>query len=484
LVLLIGLLLWACAGGMRAQTDNVESTTPESSTSASSPEIRSSRIEEIVRFGQDVHLKTNETAGIVVVIFGNALIEGDVEENLVVIGGNLTLKGHVGEEMVVVLGEAVLDQNAKVDGQVVVVGGNLNADPGAVIQGERVEVGFLRIPGVGELKNWITKGLLMARPLPPSSGMMWSIAGIFTLLYLFLSVLFPRPLQATVTALESRPMSAFALGVLSLILVGPLVFLLMVSMIGILAIPFLICALFAAFLLGKAAVFCYLGRQFGRQLNIQFFQAPLPSLLLGILIIYLLYTIPVLGFLVWGLITPLAVGAVICACFGLLEREERPAAAPRTAPPLISTSTPADPLPGNPSAAVIDASSLPRAGFWLRFAATFLDLMLVMFLLAMIIQVRPQLFFVLWTAYHFAMWAWKGTTIGGIILGLKVVRLDGQPLTASVALVRALTSFLSALALFIGFFWAGWDRERQSWHDKIAGTTIVRCPKGTPLVVF
>jgi hypothetical protein len=31
-------------------------------------------------------------------------------------------------------------------------------------------------------------------------------------------------------------------------------------------------------------------------------------------------------------------------------------------------------------------------------------------------------------AYFTAMWTWKGTTIGGIVLGLKVVRVDGQPL--------------------------------------------------------
>jgi uncharacterized RDD family membrane protein YckC len=47
----------------------------------------------------------------------------------------------------------------------------------------------------------------------------------------------------------------------------------------------------------------------------------------------------------------------------------------------------------------------------------------------------------------------------------------------------SLTSFLSALPIFIGFFWASWDPERQSWHDKIAGTVIARMPTGTPLLV-
>jgi uncharacterized RDD family membrane protein YckC len=60
--------------------------------------------------------------------------------------------------------------------------------------------------------------------------------------------------------------------------------------------------------------------------------------------------------------------------------------------------------------------------------------------------------------------------------------VDGQPVTFWVALVRSLASFFSALALFLGFFWAGWDREKQAWHDKIAGTMVVRLPKGAGLI--
>ena len=68
------------------------------------------------------------------------------------------------------------------------------------------------------------------------------------------------------------------------------------------------------------------------------------------------------------------------------------------------------------------------------------------------------------------------------VCNLKVVRLDGRPMDVGVALVRALGSIFSFLALGIGFFWAGWSSERQSWHDKIAGTTIVKVPKGIPLI--
>jgi uncharacterized RDD family membrane protein YckC len=68
------------------------------------------------------------------------------------------------------------------------------------------------------------------------------------------------------------------------------------------------------------------------------------------------------------------------------------------------------------------------------------------------------------------------------VLKLQVVRSDGAPLTFPVALVRALASVLSLIVFFIGFLWIIWDRDKQAWHDKIAGTEVVLLPKSLPLV--
>jgi uncharacterized RDD family membrane protein YckC len=95
---------------------------------------------------------------------------------------------------------------------------------------------------------------------------------------------------------------------------------------------------------------------------------------------------------------------------------------------------------------------------------------------------RVQAFVALLVAYHVAMWVWRGTTLGGAVLGLKCVRLDGRPLDFQVACVRALAGFLSFLAFGLGFIWAGFTPDRQSWHDIIAGTTIVKMPRGISLI--
>ena len=85
-------------------------------------------------------------------------------------------------------------------------------------------------------------------------------------------------------------------------------------------------------------------------------------------------------------------------------------------------------------------------------------------------------------AYGAVLWKLKGTTIGGIICGLQVVRLDGREIDWTTAIVRALSCFLSLAVAGLGFIWIAIDEEKQAWHDKIAGTVVVRAPKGASLL--
>ena len=134
----------------------------------------------------------------------------------------------------------------------------------------------------------------------------------------------------------------------------------------------------------------------------------------------------------------------------------------------------------NPQPSLPEALAFPKASFWERMGAGFLDVVLVG-IVGALAHVTP-LGFLVALAYFAGMWTWKGTTVGGIVLGLKVVRLDGQPVTFAVALVRALGAAFSAFVLFLGFLWIAWDSDKQGWHDKIAGTVVLRLPRGTPLV--
>lgn len=96
--------------------------------------------------------------------------------------------------------------------------------------------------------------------------------------------------------------------------------------------------------------------------------------------------------------------------------------------------------------------------------------------------IKPPLGFLLWIAYFTGMWFWKGTTIGGLVLGLRVVRLDDRPMDLPTALVRALGGAMGVLMCFLGLLWCAWDPEKQGWHDKMAGTVVIRTDTAHPLV--
>ena len=155
-----------------------------------------------------------------------------------------------------------------------------------------------------------------------------------------------------------------------------------------------------------------------------------------------------------------------------------PGAAPAGPTPVVppAPSYVPPPLASTP----VQFSTLPRAGFWIRLGASLLDLILIAIVLNFVnlTTAWPLLFGI----YCVVLWALRGTTIGGIICGLKVVRLDDRRLDWPAAVVRSLGGYLSLAVLGLGFVWVAFDPERQSWHDKIAGTTIVRVPKGVTLV--
>ena len=136
---------------------------------------------------------------------------------------------------------------------------------------------------------------------------------------------------------------------------------------------------------------------------------------------------------------------------------------------------------GAAAASVAVPSTLPRADFMVRMGALLIDTILVAVVLHALHSSHESQLIVL-AIYGAMMWKLKGTTIGGIVFGLQVVRADGRPVDWSTAIVRALSCFLSLMVVGLGFIWIAFDDQRQGWHDKIAGTLVVRVPKGVSLL--
>jgi uncharacterized RDD family membrane protein YckC/Flp pilus assembly protein TadD len=75
--------------------------------------------------------------------------------------------------------------------------------------------------------------------------------------------------------------------------------------------------------------------------------------------------------------------------------------------------------------------------------------------------------------YAFYYVSREGATPGKKILGIKLVRADGAPVTYGVVLGRFLMSIISGLCLSLGYIWAAFDQKHQTWHDKVANTYVV-----------
>lgn len=75
--------------------------------------------------------------------------------------------------------------------------------------------------------------------------------------------------------------------------------------------------------------------------------------------------------------------------------------------------------------------------------------------------------------YPVFFWVLLGQTPGKLLMGVRIARTNGQPLTIGRALLRYLGYWLSAIPLGLGFFWVLVDDQRQCWHDKLADTYVI-----------
>ena len=124
---------------------------------------------------------------------------------------------------------------------------------------------------------------------------------------------------------------------------------------------------------------------------------------------------------------------------------------------------------------------MPRALFRDRLAAFALDVFMLAVFVNVIDADPDEMFVPIVLAYHVGLWTWKQTTLGGMICQLRLVRTDGAPLSFADALIRGLAGIVSLAVFFIGALWMLRDPESQTWHDKIAGTYVVKVPKGVPV---
>jgi uncharacterized RDD family membrane protein YckC len=478
----------------------------------------------VLRIGQDYTVPAGTTVREVVVVAGDAVIDGRVDMNVVVVAGSVRLgpEARVRGSLVAVGTAATIAAGAVVEDELVVVGGGLDAPASFSAGGEQVVIGTAGLArAVQAALPWATQGLLLGRLIVPSLGWMWALVLVMFVVKLMMSILFERPVRASMEQLRTRPLSAVLVGLLVCLLVGPAFFILAVSVVGIVVIPFAVCALFVAGLLGKLAVARAIGHSVVAEQDPSDKLAAARSFAIGFALITVAYMVPVLGLMTYLFVGVFGLGAATMALFAGLRRENpakpRPPKPLPTPPPVAPTPPPVSGAPAyagenaspsvaftalpsdSPSgvlprdevpfaaagpsvtaAAAVPGAllSMPKAAFIVRAAAFAIDLIVVFFATVMLIDLdSPRELILMLLIYHVVFWAMKGTTLGGMVCNLRVIRTDGEPVTVGDATIRALSSILSLVVFGLGALWILFDPDRQAWHDRFAGTYVVVVPK-------
>ena len=162
------------------------------------------------------------------------------------------------------------------------------------------------------------------------------------------------------------------------------------------------------------------------------------------------------------------------------------------APPAAPESNWAAPPPPPPSNRPGPMPGWHYAGFWVRFLAFLIDGILLAIITAPFapawgsnftanstnfqgsVDVNP-IGTLVGLIYLVAMWAWRGQTIGMMPFNMKVVGVaDGKNIDIFRGVLRYVGFIIAAIPLLIGLIWAAFDSRKQGWHDKIAGTVVIR----------
>jgi uncharacterized RDD family membrane protein YckC len=492
------------------------------------------RSRSAMRLGQNLTVGADDVVRDAVVIFGDVTIAGRVTGDVHVYFGNARIQSTavIDGDLVSVGGTVRVQPGATARRDLVVIGGPLDAPAEFAAGGEQVVIGAGILGGsLNAVAPYLSRGLVWGRLIVPDFPWVWGIVSLFFLLYAALNLIFDRPVRACAGTLRSRPLTAFGTGLLVLLLIGPVCVLLAVSIIGIAVVPFVICAAIAGAVIGKVAVARWIGMTAIEEDPDSTRAHGARSFVIGFAVLTIAYIIPVVGIITWGITGVLGLGSATLAFMAAYRRENPAKTAPVIMPPPVAPPppppfAPPSPVANTPSAAFDGSAAAmptspppfeapaapvgsspyappyaagyaapayassgllvaqPRALFRDRLAAFIVDIVLVgvstIVLTSMDIFEGPE-FLPLLLIYFIVFWTWKQTTFGGIVCQIRLVRIDGTALSFADSLVRALAGIFSLGVFALGALWIFRDSERQAWHDKIAGTYVVKVPRSFPV---
>lgn len=149
-----------------------------------------------------------------------------------------------------------------------------------------------------------------------------------------------------------------------------------------------------------------------------------------------------------------------------------------------------------------DTTELEYVGFWLRVWASVIDSILVLLVLVPLTAavygwnyfmmathdagiVDFLVSWVLPAMVVLAFWTAKNATPGKMAISATIVDArTGAPPGTGQHIGRYMGYFLAVIPFGLGLLWVAFDPKKQGWHDKLAGTVVVRPRKKSGLAHF
>ena len=133
----------------------------------------------------------------------------------------------------------------------------------------------------------------------------------------------------------------------------------------------------------------------------------------------------------------------------------------------------------------LEGEALELAGIMPRLGASILDGVLLVLVMSLALAILSHLGdsiqllqfagLAVPVGYHWYFWTRRnGQSPGKFALGIRVIKTDGSEINDTDALIRAIGYNVSAMLCGLGFIWAIFDKNNQTWHDKLARTYVVR----------
>ncbi len=265
------------------------------------------------------HLQQGSVARSRIVAMGrDMVIDGEALSHAVVMSGSARVSGLVKGDVIVLGGDAMLASTAAVGGDVYVLSGRIDAEPGASIGGRSVAY-----PDASSLWVSLIQGPVMGLPAtsPVVLGAKLALLAFWAFLSLLLFAVGRRELLSTSDSVRLEPFQNFFVGLTGVAAMSLTALFFSAFAGALIGVPLIVLVVVIALVLrfwGMVAVFHALGDWLSRRFDVRP-PLPLTAATYGLVVLGVLKFLPFVGIWVWSVATFIGVGAALSTKFGRRE---------------------------------------------------------------------------------------------------------------------------------------------------------------------